>query len=81
MSLTLRTINEHKADAVVFPFEDMKFKLYPSTLISNDSKFNFRKKLQEKFDQDFWKDHSCYPKKGQPIGNFNDVLFWKVSSR
>lgn len=59
----------------------MNFKLYPSTLISQDSKYNFRKKLQEKIDLDYFKDKNCYPKKGQPIGNFNDVLFWKVSSR
>lgn len=59
----------------------MNFKLYPSTLISEDSKYNYRKKLQEKIDSDYFKDKNCYPKKGQPIGNFNDILFWKVFSR
>lgn len=79
--MTLRTINENKADAVIFPFEDLNFKLYPSTLICEDSKYNFRKKIQEKVEQDYFKERNCYPKKGQQIGNFNDVLFWKVTAR
>ena len=78
--MTLRSISQHQADAIVFPVEDMNFKLYPSVLINADDKYNYRAKIQERFDTDYWTKCCVYRKPCHGMGKFRDVIFCKVTT-
>jgi hypothetical protein len=64
----------------VFPVEDMNFKLHPSALINADDKYNYRAKIKEKFDSDYWTKCCVYRKNAHGLGLFRNVFFCKVST-
>lgn len=80
VSLTLRSISQHQADALIFPVEDMNFKLYPSVLINADDKYNYRARIKEKFETDHWSKCCIYRKNAHGMGKFRDVFFCKVTT-
>jgi hypothetical protein len=62
----------------VFPFEDLKFKLYPSTLINAASKYEYRKRVEEKEETGYWKKSLGWRKPCLGMGTFREVIFLKL---